>query len=414
MKECAPCDVTTVIFQGTEISLPLNVPFNYAADKLVLDFSLGFRGKLVLRRACSHEHKGAENSNLLIPHIKDIALACEVSTEQQIPGDCHTSCLQITPETRAKSPPQPQTSNGPLSSRGGVLQEVQNKPLTLASVDAETKIVAEKCERIATVKENVTPPLAAPGRKAHISTGKRTRNPDAPRLAKKGRATAAADSDWEFRWVLLQDSSQSISADTPPARWGASLAKTSSEQICLFGGSDDSGTRGDTWILDLHQGHWNACGDQPTQRCAWHALATASTPEGEQLLVFGGEREQVAEGSELPHSQLPEDEEDLLPHNAIALLDPSLAFWVPITLAGEEGNLLPARSGHTLTTLDDGRVLLFGGLDDTGKFRNDSFVLDARRMTWMSLTSSGIIKGAPPKARAYHTYLPFLASCPAS
>ena len=42
-----------------------------------------------------------------------------------------------------------------------------------------------------------------------------------------------------------------------------------------------------------------------------------------------------------------------------------------------------------------------GGLDAEGKYRNDAFVLDARRLSWFSL--AGIMKGAPPKPRAYHT-----------
>lgn len=54
-------------------------------------------------------------------------------------------------------------------------------------------------------------------------------------------------------------------------------------------------------------------------------------------------------------------------------------------------------------------MLLFGGVDDSGKFRNDAYLLDARRMAWMGL--AGISRGAPPKPRAYHTYnalcLPF-------
>lgn len=43
-------ELTTLTFQGVEITLPLDVPFSYAADNLVLDFSAGFRGKLNLRR----------------------------------------------------------------------------------------------------------------------------------------------------------------------------------------------------------------------------------------------------------------------------------------------------------------------------------------------------------------------------
>lgn len=35
-----------------------------------------------------------------------------------------------------------------------------------------------------------------------------------------------------------------------------------------------------------------------------------------------------------------------------------------------------------------------------GRYRNDAFVVDAKRISWFSL--AGIMKGAPPKPRAYH------------
>lgn len=41
-----------------------------------------------------------------------------------------------------------------------------------------------------------------------------------------------------------------------------------------------------------------------------------------------------------------------------------------------------------------------GGLDGEGKYRNDAFVVDAKRISWFGL--AGIMKGAPPKPRAYH------------
>ncbi len=45
-------------------------------------------------------------------------------------------------------------------------------------------------------------------------------------------------------------------------------------------------------------------------------------------------------------------------------------------------------------------MLCTGGLDIEGKYRNDAFVVDAKRISWFSL--AGIMKGAPPKPRAYH------------
>lgn len=54
-------------------------------------------------------------------------------------------------------------------------------------------------------------------------------------------------------------------------------------------------------------------------------------------------------------------------------------------------------------------MLLFGGVDEDGRFRNDAYVIDADRLNCFSL--AGIIKGAPPKPRAYHSCAPFVPPC---
>lgn len=54
-----------------------------------------------------------------------------------------------------------------------------------------------------------------------------------------------------------------------------------------------------------------------------------------------------------------------------------------------------------MVALPDGRALVFGGVDEAGRYRNDAHMLDSRRLNWISL--AGIARGAPPKPRAYHT-----------
>ena len=54
-----------------------------------------------------------------------------------------------------------------------------------------------------------------------------------------------------------------------------------------------------------------------------------------------------------------------------------------------------------MVALPDGRALVFGGVDEEGRYRNDAHMLDSRRLNWISL--AGIARGAPPKPRAYHT-----------
>lgn len=75
--------------------------------------------------------------------------------------------------------------------------------------------------------------------------------------------------------------------------------------------------------------------------------------------------------------------------------------------AGKVGQILPPgerleRSGHTTTLLPDGRILLFGGIDNTGRYCNDAHIIAPDILNCFSLSGS-IVKGAPPKPRAYHT-----------
>jgi Galactose oxidase, central domain len=87
---------------------------------------------------------------------------------------------------------------------------------------------------------------------------------------------------------------------------------------------------------------------------------------------------------------------------ALARRHPCRYVWhlmVADECAGE--GELPRRSGHSATALPDGRVLVFGGIDETGAYRNDAFLVDPDRNRWLAL-KGGITRGAPPKPRAYH------------
>lgn len=55
--------------------------------------------------------------------------------------------------------------------------------------------------------------------------------------------------------------------------------------------------------------------------------------QGERLLLYGGEREVLHMEDSLESQD--QDEVDCVPLSDVALLDPALNLWVPITLAGE-------------------------------------------------------------------------------
>lgn len=143
--------------------------------------------------APSHQPQGEDTTALLVPLVNDVPVEHEQPTEQQKPEEIHSRYLQNTPETKATSPSLPLSSMGPLSNKQGdgspLFLELQNNPLTSAPT-SKSELTSKSNARTAPVKVNVTPPLAAPGRKALRSTGKRASNSDAPRCCPLERASS--------------------------------------------------------------------------------------------------------------------------------------------------------------------------------------------------------------------------------
>ena len=79
----------------------------------------------------------------------------------------------------------------------------------------------------------------------------------------------------------------------------------------------------------------------------------------------------------------------------------SLSWRITLCIvdSGKGGKGPPARTGHSCTVLADGRLLIFGGIAESGKHVNDMFLIDVKRLTWYKMAA----KGAPPKGRAYHS-----------
>lgn len=140
-------------------------------------------------------------------------------------------------------------------------------------------------------------------------------------------------------WVTLQ------SANPPEARTNHSLAVLPNGQILLFGGQNsNNNVLGDTWLFTPPQG-------------------TNSTRNNRA------------------HKK-----------NSVEKLNEVLADWSPLTTPDSPSG----RQGHSMVTLPDGRVLLYGGSDDLGAWFNDLHAFAADQ--WSTINPSG----ASPAERANH------------
>jgi len=70
----------------------------------------------------------------------------------------------------------------------------------------------------------------------------------------------------------------------------------------------------------------------------------------------------------------------------------AMGMWEKITTQ----NTPSARYGHTMVSLGDGRILLFGGIDDAGYFLNDLYLYEAG--IWEEIFPNGDL----PEGRAHH------------
>ena len=157
----------------------------------------------------------------------------------------------------------------------------------------------------------------------------------------------------------------------------------------LVGGLGDEGFLSDSWKLNPSTWEWSKVQASGLKERAWHTAAVVN----DRLLVFGGQCDKPVEKREDE-----EDETELL--SDFAIFDFESGVWFDSYSTGESPS---ARSGHSASTVEgpDGKSLLvvFGGLNDDGKYLNDVHVLDTVLFNWYKPKT----KGSPMKARAYHT-----------
>lgn len=170
--------------------------------------------------------------------------------------------------------------------------------------------------------------------------------------------------------------------DLPAARSAHSMAYDSvSGNIVLFGGWDANGTYNDTWVFDATLDTWtnkNPAGTLPAAR-AQHQMAY--DPVSGKAILFGGV---VAKSGE----QLGDTWG----------YDPIANTWTDLDPAGDTPS--PRDSFSMVYDQINQKIILFGGWsDETGAHLNDTWAYDPAANTWTNLNPTGDI----PAVRGSHT-----------
>ena len=160
-------------------------------------------------------------------------------------------------------------------------------------------------------------------------------------------------------------SSQVWQVDTaagPSARYGHTMVQLG-DKAYLFGGYN-SKTKGvelsDLWIYDKKLDKWQATAPsvKPPARHS-HSSAVSNKAGTEKIYIFFGEG-----GSVLL--------QDVWSYN------PNDNTWTQ----APSNSPPPARKEHTAVTLDDGRILIFGGLLQGGSYDNNTWLYDPSTGNW--------------------------------
>ncbi|CAG9467078.1 unnamed protein product [Pedinophyceae sp. YPF-701] len=234
------------------------------------------------------------------------------------------------------------------------------------------------------------PGSGRPGREVDVgSTKKRLRaSPAGARPTQRARGASTVTARWERL---------APAGSAPAGRWGAAACAIEGGVVLLGGASAREENMPDMWELGWDGRRWAWSEKEGLDRGgrAWHSLFHCTSPEGPQLMTYGGERAGTAhEGQEQGECQV-------LPDVGVYDMDAELWYYPPFR--GPEGDALPARLGHSTAVTDDGRVLVWGGIDGgDGKFKNDMFFFNPTTLSWQR-PAKGELRGAPPKPRAYHS-----------
>lgn len=158
------------------------------------------------------------------------------------------------------------------------------------------------------------------------------------------------DLTW-FDSETLKWRAQHIEGRSPPARSGHCACAMGDSHMYVFGGNTTKNSFNDLWELDVLSAEWTqvkASGSSPSGRVG-HTV----TALGSRLLVLGGREYATNRFDTCLHS-----------------FDTLEKRWSQVPLTASDSKLPLVRTGHC-TDSHEGRLLVFGGLCDDGKFLDD-------------------------------------------
>ena len=214
-----------------------------------------------------------------------------------------------------------------------------------------------------------------------------------------------------FIWTEIE------SETSPEARWGHRMIYNN-QNLILFGGYTTS-AKGDTWSYSTINKKWtqiNVKGDIETSGDLFEAYSysIASIPEKNKVFRFGGindkynkmditweydleEKEwKVFFTNGLPparfNSAMVYKENDTIImfggelgegnySNDLWECDINTQEWSEIVI-DDKSTIPEARSGHTLNYIDDGKLILFGGITGNSTYTNDLWTYDTGNNKW--------------------------------
>ncbi|CAI9277310.1 unnamed protein product [Lactuca saligna] len=170
----------------------------------------------------------------------------------------------------------------------------------------------------------------------------------------------------EWRQVSVKSS--------PPGRWGHTLSSLNGSWLVVFGGCGKQGLLNDVFVLDLDakQPTWiQVFGTGPPPPRSWHSSCTI---EGSKLVVSGGCT----------------DAGVLLNDTFILDLTMEKPMWREIPTSP----VPPSRLGHSLSVFGRTKILMYGGLANSGHLRlrsSEAYTMDVmdEKPEWRLLECNG-------------------------